>query len=119
MKGALDYMLLKERNIKKKLWRSREILKVFSRRFLMGERGIEIFTSENKVYYFNLYTPKIQKEFLDKLEKEYSHVKVIVNRKRDFEKEMFQDQWRKGQLSNFEYLMLVNSYASRSYNDIS
>jgi hypothetical protein len=51
-------MLLKDRNKKKKLWKNREIKRVFSRRFLMAERGIEIFTSDNKAYYFNLYTVK-------------------------------------------------------------
>lgn len=46
-------------------------------------------------------------------------VKNIYNRKKEFEIKGFTDKWRKGELSNYEYLMVINTYSGRSFNDIS
>ena len=38
---------------------------------------------------------------------------------KQFELSKISDRWLKGELSNFEYLMEVNLYSGRSYNDLS
>lgn len=32
--------------------------------------------------------------------------------------ELYKDQWRRREISNFEYLMYLNTLAGRSYNDL-
>lgn len=35
----------------------------------------------------------------------------------EFQKQNYTDKWVQGELSNFDYLMLVNKYAGRSCSD--
>lgn len=37
---------------------------------------------------------------------------------KEFEDLKYTDKWIEGSLSNFDYLMLLNKYSGRSYNDI-
>ena len=45
-------------------------------------------------------------------------IHTIQDRPSEFNRLDFQKQWIEGKLSNFDYLMLLNTYAGRSYNDI-
>lgn len=121
----MEYMFLTNKK-KKKLWKLSDFTKVISRRFTMMERAFEIFTTDNKSYFFNVYTPKNQYLIFKALDECVSKdrllrgsVRLIYDRKKDFEREKFMEEWKQGKLSNFDYLMLINTYASRSYNDIS
>ncbi|EGR32183.1 WD repeat and fyve domain protein, partial [Ichthyophthirius multifiliis] len=46
-------------------------------------------------------------------------INIIVNRKKEFLKSTVLDDWRKGKITNFEFLMQLNSYSGRSTNDLS
>ncbi|KAL4491970.1 hypothetical protein ABPG72_008391 [Tetrahymena utriculariae] len=46
------------------------------------------------------------------------NIELIVNRVEHFKQKKFTEKWKKGELSNFDYLMLINQYSSRSFNDI-
>lgn len=43
---------------------------------------------------------------------------IIQDRYNDFQKLDYQRKWIEGEISNFEYLMVLNTFAGRSYNDI-
>ncbi|EGR28762.1 WD repeat and fyve domain protein 3, partial [Ichthyophthirius multifiliis] len=47
-----------------------------------------------------------------------NQINIIVNRKQEFNKSNIKDDWKKGKISNFEYLMQINSYSGRSFNDL-
>lgn len=47
-----------------------------------------------------------------------SSFEIIRVREEAFKQKQFTEKWKRGLLSNFEYLMLVNQYSSRSLNDI-
>ena len=44
---------------------------------------------------------------------------VVTRRKRQALAELYSSQWRKGEISNFSYLMKLNTLAGRTYNDLS
>jgi hypothetical protein len=64
-----------------------------------------------------LYTNKRQQEFLGILKELNPNAIVVTERAKDFKNFEFQQKWIDGTISNFEYLMILNTFAGRSYND--
>jgi hypothetical protein len=91
--------------------------------------GVEIITVDKKLKSFNLLTTKVSTEFFKQLEnfnkaykangKEQTIFKLIKNLKTEFQQEEkeLQSNWMDGTISNQEFLLKINKYASRSYND--
>lgn len=103
----------------KKQWNLSEIIGVQGRSYNLRACAFEVFTLENKAYFFNVYDPKIAEEIIAKLQKlKKNKVDFFYNRAEGFKNSGIQDKWLKGLISNFEYLSLVNTYAGRTYNDI-
>ena len=81
--------------------------------------AIEIFIKDDgKTYFFNLYMEQLQQDFIKKVKQMNPEIIAISDRTKDFHNFDFQKQWVEGNLSNFDYLMILNTYAGRSYNDI-
>eukprot|EP01080_Neovahlkampfia_damariscottae_P002185 gene2185-2049_t len=96
-----------------------DIKEIHKRRYLLQDSAMEIFLTNGKsiMYAFNnqkdrdtIYItlsntsmPNIQKEYQDIT----SNFKSITTRK-----------WQEGQISNFDYLMRLNTSAGRSFNDL-
>lgn len=51
--------------------------------------------------------------------KELKVDRLIENSREYFREMKFEEKWAKCKISSFDYLMLVNKYASRSFNDTS
>lgn len=95
-------------------------MQIHNRRYLLSEIGIEIFTKTDKTYFFNLFKSSWKKEFFKTIETlKIKHVTIVTNRKEQFKKCAFFDKWIKGDISNFNYIMMLNTYSGRSFNDIS
>jgi Beige/BEACH domain len=45
-------------------------------------------------------------------------MKVVNNRGESWKKLKLTDKWQKGEISNFQYLMTLNTYSGRTFNDI-
>ena len=43
---------------------------------------------------------------------------LIINRPEEFSKRGITEKWQKGEMTNFEYLCLVNRYSGRTTNDL-
>ena len=48
----------------------------------------------------------------------FRQINVVKNFKKDFEDANYTEMWTNGELSNFDYLMLVNKFAGRSCYDL-
>eukprot|EP01127_Copromyxa_protea_P013582 TRINITY_DN3680_c0_g2_i1.p1 TRINITY_DN3680_c0_g2~~TRINITY_DN3680_c0_g2_i1.p1 ORF type:complete len:1361 (+),score=262.05 TRINITY_DN3680_c0_g2_i1:328-4083(+) len=100
-----------------------EIGKVFRRRYLLRNRAIEIYTTTGRTYFFafdsspgevvtvlkcflNLRPPNMVDLFT-------GNQKLLLNLNR------ITELWRRREISNFTYLMELNTFAGRSYNDLS
>ena len=99
-----------------------EIKEIIRRRTLLVEQSIEILKYDGKSYFFNFFRIK---EF----EKAYQYINEInkkniskFNFKMDNNDEDIKNillSFHKGKLSNYEYLLNLNKYSTRTYNDLS
>lgn len=88
---------------------------IIKRRFLMQHVGLEIYGKENNGV-SHLYLSLKSKDTRDKL---YS---TIVEQPKlslaESKQEIMTLQWQNGTISNFDYLLYINSLADRTFNDL-
>ena len=120
----------------------RDIKEIIKRRFCFNYVGYEIFMKDNRSYLFNffnkrninLFFEKIKFFFLDfvneenkksnyiknnnNLKKINCNFRIINDPLNFFKKKQFQKSYMKGEISNYNYILLLNKYSSRSFNDI-
>ena len=94
-----------------------DIEELVEMRILLLWKGIEIYAKNGKSYLFNFLNTteyeKFLKEFLLK-----SKIKHLIRRKYFIsEKSNLYKEWIKGLITNHEYILLLNRYGSRSFND--
>lgn len=99
------------------------------RKVLNSFQGIDLITQDKKCYTFNL--TKIQNcddffKSLNYLMKERAKegdelpLKLIEDPVHHFKKvEQYQNEWKNGQRTNMEFLLLINKFSGRSFNDLS
>ena len=119
-----------------------EIKEIVIRRICFNYIGFEILMKNNKSTLFNFFDKDNLDNFIDKmfgkLKNKYPIPDNTISRQiikvnldeninfniiKDliyyFEKNDFRTKHFKGEISNFKYLLLLNKYSSRSYNDLS
>jgi WD40 repeat protein len=138
----------KDKNLYKINIKYSEIKWIFRRRYYYKDSALEIFTINNKSYYFNFKYENDRETVLENIIKKLKdYNKVIMDLKDtkdnfdnvigyrhnlnaiDVKKSFFKrkdvflskkvEDWKKWKISNFEFLMWLNIYSNRSYNDIS
>ena len=138
----------KDKNLYKIAIKYNEIKWIFRRRYYYKNSALEIFTNKNKSFYFNFKYEKERELVLENILKKLKYYnKIIVDLKDpkdsfenvvgyqhnniniDIRKSFFKkkvvclsekiESWKKWKISNFEFLMWLNIYSNRSYNDIS
>jgi hypothetical protein len=92
-----------------------KIKKVFSRKFIYSWMSLEIFMKYGKSYLFNFFNDNTNEFILDSLKSK--NVKVIKNVKDYFDKKDYTKKWRDGKKSTYDYLLILNKFSSRTYND--
>ena len=111
---------------KKILIFSLDIKEIIKRRTLLVSNSIEIFSKNGKSYFFNFFRVK-------EVEKAYQYINEINENlsksnypKFNFKLNNYEDNiknilfsFRIGKLSNYEYLLYLNKYSTRTYNDLS
>ena len=96
-----------------------EIEEILERRFLLMWQAIEIYLKNGKSYFFNFIT-KDQYEFILDVFKNNDITKNKIHEK-DFFNNYYKyliTEWQEERLSTYEYLLLVNKYSSRTFNDV-
>ena len=115
-----DRITTKNKNV---LINIEEIQEVVPRRFCFLWLGYEIFLKNKKSYLFNFFRPERSNEFFEYLSnisnKRKLNLLLIKDSKAYFKKKKYKNMFKNGEIDNFHYLLLVNKYASRTYNDIS
>ena len=92
-----------------------DIEEIVERRFLFLWQGIEIFLKNGKSYIFNMLTL----ENYNSITKQLKTQNNILFREKDFfpKTSIISESWKNEKLSTFEYLLFINKYGSRSFND--
>ena len=99
----------------------KEITEIINRRFLYSFQACEIYLKNGKSYYFNMYSEEKKIEFFSLFSnKEFNpyEIKIISDLKTEFKKKDFTHNWLNNKITTLEYLLFINKYSCRSYNDI-
>ena len=119
---------------------------IFLRKYYYKDSSIEIFTTKNKSYYINFHNTKIRKYIIDiilihfhsKQEIKIGNNKVIgyylnnnndflindididisLNNKNSYDLNDIIKKWTYWEMTSFEFLILLNIYSNRSFNDL-
>ena len=93
-----------------------EIKEVINRWFCFCWISQELFLKNGKSYFFNFFNEKNSTEIFEIFKSK--KVTIIKNPKEYFEKEEFSKKWKENIISTYDYLLILNKFSSRSYNDI-
>ena len=103
-----------------------DIKEIIQRRTLLINQSIEIFNKNGKSYFFNFFLS-------NEIEQIYKYLEEINNNlyKNNLEKFIFNtnnnkeeiknvlENFHKGKISNYDYILYLNKYSTRTYNDLS
>ena len=94
-----------------------EIEQILERRFLLMWQALEIYLKNGKSYFFNFITLDGCKYILDFFRKN-SITKDKIQEKNYFKNQKYiTSEWVEERLSTYEYLLFLNKYSARTYND--
>ena len=89
-----------------------KITRVIRRRYLLSQRGLEIFFGDDDVLYLSFPDAKKRSEFYAALTAQSA---VVL---KEEVKGNIMLKWQNGEMSNYDYLMHLNNFADRSFNDL-
>ncbi|KAI0172638.1 beach-domain-containing protein [Hypoxylon sp. FL1284] len=128
-------------------WKWQDVISISKRRFLFRDVAIEIFFTDGRSYLLTAKTPAMRDEVFSRLSNKTPHtaganslpnpedawrlesLKVFEESPQSFGSKfgsIFNSspwnplirRWQRGEMSNFHYLMLVNTMAGRTFNDL-
>ena len=79
--------------------------------------SIEIFTYNCRSYFLMFYSTRAVKKIFAKLLRKMKGEQLITNCETTFKERKYTERWQSGRISNFDYLMLVNTFSGRTFND--
>ena len=118
-----------------------EIKEIILRRYCFTDIAYEIFTKDNRSFFFNFFNIDNRKKFFNSLNEKIKKFNLklkegdrnvgintylynntaeplfINEPKSYFEKNDYKNKYIKNEISNFQYLLLVNKFSTRTYND--
>ena len=89
---------------------------IIEMRILLLWKGFEIFLKNGKSYVFNFLTTNDYDNFMKNFILK-SKIKNLVRKRSFISDKNLTQSWVKGLLSNFDYILLLNRYGSRSFHD--
>ncbi|CAG9323563.1 unnamed protein product [Blepharisma stoltei] len=101
----------------KKIWSIIEIQEIYPRRYIHSHTAIEIFLKSGKTIYFTFDDKEAREGVINYLNDKLRPYSVQAHNGGALKK--YTKCWKTGSISNFEYLMILNKFASRSFNDLS
>lgn len=128
-------------------WRWSDVLSISKRRFLFRDVAVEVFFTDGRSYLLTALSPLIRDDLYNKLTAKAPHssgISGLPNPEHDWRLDALKvaeeapttfsskfgnifnssawnpgmRRWAKGEISNFHYLMLVNTMAGRTFNDL-
>ena len=120
--GSTPYHQISEQINKK--WPLESIKEVVVKRYNVMRQAVEIYFRNSKSVFFCLFRRQYLRKFLDSFaailrKSPQLSIETVSHPESYFAEKKFRDKWLAGNLSNFEYLTLLNKYAGRSFNDLS
>ena len=122
MFGSTSYQFL-QKNINKK-WQLERIKEILLKRYHLIRQAVEIYFENSKSVLISFFDKAQALNFLRSMSKIIKgnsniYINIIEHPEIAFLESKYREQWVSSQISNFEYLILLNKYAGRSFNDLS
>ena len=100
------------------------IQQMIYRNFLFYTQALEVFLYNGKSYFFNFYEFKVLESFVRHLKEQYKLYEIklpeIINDPMEyFINKNYTNDWVENRLSTIKYLLLINKFSGRTYNDVS
>ena len=96
----------------------KEITEIINRRFLYSFQACEIYLKNGKSYYFNFYSEEKKINFITLFADKAYDIKIISDLKSEFKNKNFTKDWLNNKITTLAYLLFINKYSCRSYNDV-
>ncbi|XP_020579121.1 BEACH domain-containing protein C2-like isoform X2 [Phalaenopsis equestris] len=104
---------------KDRSWSISTLHKIFWRRYFVRRSALEIFMADRSNYFFDFGSIEgCKNAFRGIIQARPPHVHDIFFTAKIYRESQLMDRWARWEISNFEYLMELNTLAGRSYNDI-
>jgi WD40 repeat protein len=120
--GVNEQVLRLLKKPKDKIWKLDMISEIHLRRYRLRNSAIEMFMTNSTNVFFNFKKEdrnSIYKKLISLKPPKLVLVHQISSPSENLQKAGITKMWVKGQLSNFDYLMALNTFAGRTYNDLS
>ena len=98
----------------------KNIIEILKRRTLLLTQSLEIYLKNGKSYFFNFFKIKKAKQvydFFNEVKKRFSFNFDLNDNQKDIKNII--SQFHNGKISNYDYLLYLNKYSTRTYNDLS
>ncbi|XP_059821003.1 lipopolysaccharide-responsive and beige-like anchor protein [Hypanus sabinus] len=108
-------------------WLFSEIRAIFSRRYLLQNTALEIFIANRTAVMFNFPDQATVKKVVNSLPRvgvgtgfglPQTRRITLANPRQLFKASNMMQRWQRREISNFEYLMFLNTIAGRTYSDL-
>ena len=105
-------------------WRLDKLVEVHNRRYLLRSTALELFFEDKTNIFVAFSSSAARKDCLTNILKQKTPLLQRafaigqLSPKTVFERSRILESWRNREISNFEYIMRLNTIAGRSYNDI-
>ena len=109
-------------------WQGHDLQAVAYRRYMLAYTALELFFKNRTTMFINLYSTTTSRKVMkalpasdpgDVLYDLGPYLRSIVKPAQLIRRSSMTARWQNREISNFEYLMFLNTMASRSYNDLS
>ena len=115
--GPTPYVHINVNKKIRKIWRFKDIHKITVKKYNLIRQGIEIALVNRKSVFLVLFSEQRLNKFLETIK--VTNIRIFKDQSKDLPLKPLTDEWRKNLITNFEYLMILNKYASRSFNSLS
>lgn len=99
----------------RKVWRVLEVTKIMAKHYNMVRQAVEITLQSRKSVFIVFFSESRLNLFLAEAKRVFHRIEVVEDPKRKFQSEKFGKEWKARRISNFEYLLQLNDYSSRSF----
>jgi len=93
-----------------------DIVQIIRKRTLLMNQSLEIFNKNGKSFFFNLFKVELCEQACDFLKK---NCKIVIEEGNKESIKHIISLFKKGEISNYDYLLNLNKLSTRTYNDLS
>ncbi|KAJ1569840.1 Neurobeachin-like protein 1 [Nowakowskiella sp. JEL0078] len=113
--------LVESEVLRDRRWPLRNLREIYQRRYMLRNSAIEIFLMDQTNFFFNFPTQKDKARVFSKIVR-LRPVNLVSYESRTpadiLKRSNLTQRWQNHEISNFEYLMHLNTISGRTYNDL-